>query len=294
MNKIYLYVAAIAATILSFFSCGGDYDNFVEPIQYTTAPSAVKNITSEALPGKIVLKWEAPSDSNYYFVKVTYYDHLTKKNKAQIASVYRDTITITNTRAKYGDYEFTFQTFNSKNEGGEISKVKARSGIAPIEETITPTKIKLTAAQLSTNAQEATEGPIANLLDGNSGTFFHTDWHNVVPPPHYMDVHLETPVTNFQIYFQNRNGSQACAKTVNVSISNNGVDWELLTTITAGLPSGSKGEYTSPVFRNEKPFTYLRWLVAETYNNTKYWNMAEFAMYDVKISVFDPESPNVQ
>lgn len=38
---------------------------------------------------------------------------------------------IDGTRARFGEYEFFFQTFNSNNEVGEVRSVRAVSGIAP-------------------------------------------------------------------------------------------------------------------------------------------------------------------
>lgn len=292
MKKIYLYTINVLLATLFFGSCSGDYDSFLDPVKYTGSPSSVSNITSEALPGQILLRWDVPTDSNYYFVRVKYYDHLKKQDVTKILSVYTDSLLISGTRAKYGDYDFTFQSFNAKNEGGEIKSIKARSGVAPIQETIETIKLNLTVDQLSSNAADSEEGQLSHLVDNNVATFFHTDWHGVVPPPHYLDVHLAEPISDFIVYFQNRQWSQACAKTVDIMISNDGDEWQTLTTINAGLPTGGAAEYTSQIFRAPISFTYLRWYVRETSDGTVYWNMAEFGLYKVIISTYDPEAGN--
>ena len=86
------------------------------------------------------------------------------------ASIYADSIEIPDTRKKFGEYQFSVQTVSPT---GDKSAVQTISKVSePALPTFVSTQIALTAADLSTNAQEPTEGPIANLLDGNTGTFF--------------------------------------------------------------------------------------------------------------------------
>ena len=74
---------------------------------------------------------------------------------------------------KYGDYTFTFQAFNDKNEAGAPMQVKAQSGLLPATVTYSKgDKINVTADMLSTDDQEPSEGPIKNLVDGNYNSFF--------------------------------------------------------------------------------------------------------------------------
>lgn len=289
MKQIFKYTLSLVTATLALVSCS-DYQAIEYPAVGTDHPSSITNVETSPLPGKIALKWDVPADSNYYFVKVSYFDHLTQKNIARVASVYKDTMEIPGTRAKFGEYEFKIQTFSRANIGGEIATVRGVSGIAPAIVTITKTKIPLTAGQLSTNAQEPTEGPIANLIDGNANTFFHTRWSSPqIDMPQYIQVNLNEPHQNFQFYYQNRNGSQVGAEILEVQISNDGQTWETLTKISSGLPSASKAEYTSEIFQPAHSFTYFRYNVLQTYGSKKYFNMAEFALYNVVINTYDPE-----
>lgn len=291
MKYIYKYLI-LSLILMKLNSCGGDYDSFLNEYQYEGTPSKVSNIIAESMPGAIKLKWEVPADSNYYFLQIKYYDHLTGENKAAIATAKTDELIIHNTLAKFGKYEFSFQTFNDRKEGSEVQLLEAFSGKAPKQENIQATKIKLKPENLSSNAQEPSEGPISNLLDGNGNTFFHTQWSggNARPPlPHYMDIKLDEPLTDFRFYYLNRNGSEAAPEHVDIFVSNDGEQWNKLTKITGGLPSGSRGEYTSEILHSETPFTYLRWSVTQVYGMKGYWNMAEFSLYDIKIEIIDPE-----
>ena len=51
--------------------------------------------------------------------------------------------------------------------------------------------VELTAENFSTNAQEGSEGPIANICDGDISTYFHSDWHGNVKENHYIEISLE-------------------------------------------------------------------------------------------------------
>ena len=63
------------------------------------------------------------------------------------------------TRARFGDYSFFFQTFNAAHQGSEVTEIKAKSGAAPSTTTEkSRTEMKIEADQLSTNAQEPSEG----------------------------------------------------------------------------------------------------------------------------------------
>lgn len=50
--------------------------------------------------------------------------------------------------------------------------------------------VELTADNFSTNAQESSEGPIANICDGDISTYFHSDWHGNVKENHYIEISL--------------------------------------------------------------------------------------------------------
>ena len=64
--------------------------------------------------------------------------------------------------------------------------------------------IALTAANLSTNAQERTEGPMRNIVDGNATTYFHSTWTDAVYDFHYIDVTLPEPMTALSFGYLSR------------------------------------------------------------------------------------------
>lgn len=284
-----------AWAMVCLVACDDNLETF-EVAGSTAAPVAIEpsTVKSEALPGQILLTWEAP-EGEYAYLQVKYYDPLQKKDIYKIASPGTTEMLIEDTRARFGDYVFYLQTFNAAHEGGEIKEVKAKSGAMPATLTeASRTKVAVTADQLSTNAQEPTEGPIKNLVDGNGGTFFHTRWSNPqIPLPHYIQIDFKEEHGDFAIYYQNRKDntwtSDGRPSFVELQISTDGENWETVGTLS-GLPSSHSSEYTSDFVMPGKKYTHFRFLVTATTGNTSYFNLAEFAFYDVVVDTYDPET----
>ncbi len=292
MKLRYTYLAAALLAVLAG-SCDDNLETF-EQTGPTGTPAAIETISSAALPGEIKLDWVAPA-GDFAYLQIKYYDPLQKKDVYKLASKGTTSMLIEDTRARFGDYEFSFQTFNGSHQGGAVKTIKAVSGAAPTTVTVVgKTKINIAADQLSTNAQEPTEGPIKNLVDGSSSTFFHTRWSSPqIDLPHWIQVNLKESHKVISIYYKNRGDNTWTTagrpSVVDLQISNNGEDWETVTTIT-GMPSSAGSEYTSDYVDAGKSFTYFRFLVTATTGNTKYFNLAQFIMYDVELEVYDPET----
>ncbi len=140
-------------------------------------------------------------------------------------------------------------------------------------------KIPLTSAMLSTNAQEPTEGAIANLLDNNLATFFHSAWSVSIAETHHIKVSLNAEKRRFVFTYNNRQHTNGKAKVIKILGSENGTNWFEITTINSGLPTDNGGEYTSAVIESPQPFKSLRFDVEQTQGGTKYFCMSEFAIF---------------
>lgn len=254
-------------------------------------PSEITDLTSESTPGRIVLRWNTPENGNIEYIQVNYYDPLLKKEAMRTASIHADSIEIPDTRKKYGEYKFTVRTVSPTGHMSNPQEISKTSEAAPATSVSTP--IVLTAADLSTNAQEPSEGPIANLLDGNTGTFFHTAWSVAIPAPHWMQVNLRQEITgSYRFYYAPRNNGNNKPVDFDLMGSTDGTDWFLLKNFTKdadGLPTTSTGTYNSSTFTVEKPFSQIRIVVNKTNNGSVFWTMSEFRFYSV--TVIDPETP---
>lgn len=257
-------------------------------------PSSISSLSTFDLPGQIGLTWEVPADSNYHYLKVSYFDHLLQKEVVRLASVYADTLIIPNTRAKYGEYAFTVQPYSITNTPGEIQSIKGLSGAAPMVKTITgKAALTTTIDQISTNSQEPSEGPIKNLLDKTPSTYFHSIWSlDDQPWPAWIQVDLGKEVDGFSFDYTNRQNGNGKPTEIEVYGSTDSENWILMETIASGLPTTSGSTYASasivPV--DDMKFRYVRLSVTKTNDNGGFFNMADLSLNEVFVTIVDPEA----
>ena len=107
---------------------------------------------------------------------------------------------------------------------------------------------------------------LANLVDGETSTYYHTQYGKAVGDVTYgqpVDITLPNPMRSVMFSYttrtQNGNGTPLLIK---LFISNDGNAWDELTTISSGLPNYVAGaSYTSKVFAAAQEFKYLRFSV---------------------------------
>lgn len=141
---------------------------------------------------------------------------------------------------------------------------------------------------LYTNAQEASEGPIADLIDGNNATFFHTRWSDNGASddgmPHSITIDLGgNTISAFGFNYVTRSGAaNDYPAEISVQGSNDGIEFEEIAYVT-GLPAGSGKSYSSEPIEAEQSYSFIRFEVTKTSTDRKgagadhdYWHMAEF------------------
>lgn len=125
-------------------------------------------------------------------------------------------------------------------------------------------EIKLEPSMLKTNAQEATEGFISNLVDGNIATYFHTSWSANIPAPHWVQVTLKEPVSVFAFTYVNRqaNGNASMGQlTIQAGMDEDSlVEIDVLNADEDGLPRGGAGVYDSKNYVLDNPVKVVRYL----------------------------------
>lgn len=141
---------------------------------------------------------------------------------------------------------------------------------------------------LYTNAQEAGEGPIENLLDNDPATYFHTRWSDSGASddglPHSITIDLGgNSISAFGFNYVTR-AAVANDYPVEMSVqgSNDGVDFEEIVYLT-GLPVGGNKSYASEPIECETSYSFLRFEVLKTStdrvaagNAHNYWHLADF------------------
>lgn len=136
------------------------------------------------------------------------------------------------------------------------------------------------------------------LLDGNTSTYFHSRYSGTaVNENHYLQVHLSEAVSLFRFHYTRRmdNNNNRPTRIV-VSGSNDGVNFKQLRVLTNAdatnpLPTAeNKNDYQSDIISTlGTPYTYIRFTVTATNNNTKFngypfFTMSEFGMESVTAS----------
>lgn len=292
-----LILLLLSATI--FAACSDDDKPAIQP-------SEITDLKVTPLPGQIQIDWTNVEPISYEYLEVKYFDHLTKKDVKVLASQYAKNMIIPNTRAKYGDYTFIFQPFSSTKTAGKVSEIKGKSGIAPKVITVVGSKkIELTAEQLFTDAQEPSEGPIKDLLDGNTGTYFHARWsHPQGPMPHYIVVDLGKKVSGLKFSYTTRNHSASGnhPKKIDVFVSNefDGETYDvsnlLKVTSLEELPNGAAQTFNSPDYYEnfDQAYRYLWIQVKETHGGTKYFALSELSVSEIELKIIDPEAPDAE
>lgn len=105
-----------------------------------------------------------------------------------------------------------FDGLTSGTLGLKIESISNAFEFDPVVYQISCSKqYPLTPDMLYSNAVEPSEGSLANLLDGDVDTYFHSAWSVSVAGTHYVMVTLPEPVTEFAFSYTNRSSNAAAA-----------------------------------------------------------------------------------
>lgn len=141
-------------------------------------------------------------------------------------------------------------------------------------------------SQLSSPFSDYQEGTdIGALIDNNTSTFWHSDWHNqTTGDVHWVDVALKEPVKGIvYLYMHRRNASNDHPTKVVISGSTNGTTWNEI--FTADLPYQGFSAVMSEPFAISEPVSHIRLTVTDCTGSSigfrKIWHAAEIQLYQV-------------
>ena len=143
-----------------------------------------------------------------------------------------------------------------------------------------------------TNAQEDSEGPIKNLVDGDTETHFHSEYSVNVGANHFINVDLgvNNKMSSFRFSYSTRKAENNFPRTIEVwGCNEREGTYEYITTVS-NLPVGNTSSvvtYMSDRITCGKEYAYLRFIV--TANNSgyteagghPYFHMSEFGLSKV-------------
>lgn len=123
-----------------------------------------------------------------------------------------------------------------------------------------------------------------NLLDGNTGTFFHSNYAGTKKPleDQWIRVTYPSGISTFTFSYNNRNLAGDKKAHIKTMVVEGSVDGETYTTIkeyTADLPSTAAGQFTSdPLGSANKVYKYLRFRVTSTYGGQDFYYLSELSV----------------
>ena len=137
------------------------------------------------------------------------------------------------------------------------------------------------------------EGVIAYLVDGNTGTYFHTDWGSYATDgtKDYIEVDLGegNSISEFCInYVTRHNAGTDFPTSITLLGSNDKSEYTEIATISEGLPVGQTKYYTSPILGNGNEYRYIRYQVNSTSRGDAtipYFHLAEFGISAVSATI---------
>lgn len=107
-------------------------------------------------------------------------------------------------------------------------------------------------------------GPVGNILDGDFGTHWHSQWQGDTPTlPHQIDIDMQEEQTITTIELARRNGNRDTKKVV-FYISSNGTDWTKISELE--YPNDSAVNSKVLMYQSPVKGRYLRLMVTESHN----------------------------
>ena len=187
--------------------------------------------------------------------------------------------------AKTVSYKVTYPGYNI------VKRIKVQDEIWTTPSVSGETvEVSLTADMLSTNKPSTSSSEsLANLLDSNPSTIFHSTWGNAnnatVNVNAYIQIALPEQLENIQLYYQCRPQTGYNPLVWEIYASNDANNWKLIRTldyIADGMPRGGRGqEYTSPTIALGGKYSYLRIVQTSGEYSKNHLALAELRVYNV-------------
>ena len=286
----------------------------IEKPEGSITPGTISNVrVDNSTPGHLVLRWDksVPEGTDLLYVRAEYHDPYYKKDMVRLGSAHGDSILIPNTYVAGGEYSFKLTPVSSTLSEGAPTTVAGTS--SPVEPVRTPSEkgeeLKLTLDDIATNAQEPNEGPIANAIDRNKDSFFHTLWSHGISEHHNFQFRLTKPCVGVVITINPRhNGANSLGdvpQEVLLFASKDGKDWTPLPgeysfpkpndqdqDVTLYRTDGgrSAGELSSQAIPLPEGTQYVRFDNVKNYKGSAFFNFSEIYVYEAIFKVYDREA----
>lgn len=284
----------LAAIVLPAFMAACSEDAGPAPVSLEQS-----TLSYEAGPGQVILRWNIPTDADYKYVRVNYTTPVGDRMRS--ASIYADSIQIDNLLNAYGPIDFHLTTVSKDGAEGNTVTIQAQADAAEKTISVTgSTQLTLDSEGLWTDAQETSEGPIANLVDGSTSSYFHMNWSNSPTAfPHYIVIDLGKEVNGVSFTYTCRNNAN-CNNPAEMEVyasatfdkeggfDETSANAELLASLT-GLPATQAASYSSSQYVVGNAFRYLWLKILSEVNGSNYVALSEITVNELATEIEDPE-----
>lgn len=304
-TKTLLFSLAVG---LMTISCDTNKNELSEP--QSAIPLEKVSAKSEG-PGQITISWAMSGkkeNSDCIGVMVSYFDPILNHKVLLGGKPEQGSVVASGLAECAGTIDFTVTSYSSTGSASAPMTTSAVSQHMAMTYTTKAWKdIPLSADQLSTNAQEESEGPIENLTDGDLGNYFHSDWHGWVDVNelHNIIIDLRNGVTaqDMILGYAPRPGKEGdSVKDARVSFSKDGNSWSAPISVTFDMPKESGVRVNCEYFSVPAGTRYIRLEPTSRYDGTdltsllgsgggdRYFHMAELWISRVtEYNEYDPE-----
>lgn len=285
MKKILVLI--IAAAAMALYGCKEE----LEPV----VPAEITNLQAEPMVGAIRLSWSNPEEGDFFYAQIQYVDPVTEELKKLNVSHFANEYQLDGLFSKNGAY--TFRVYSVSSTGTFSTNYAEASATAmrvpPVMTPTTPVAVPLTVDMLSSNATDPSEGSLAGLIDSNTDTYWHSNWHQPVAFPQYIQIELGEEVQGVKIGITNRNRTGYTINEAEILGSNDdGENWTLLGSIPAEtIPDIATAMYETPSLSlfptTGNTFSTIRFSVKSVVKD--FWCLSELELWKISYEVFDPE-----
>ncbi len=144
--------------------------------------------------------------------------------------------------------------------------------------------VPLTVDMIETFTQESIEGPKESLVDGDTGTYWHSAWSGGVEPlPHHIQINFSEPTElgGMNYTFRQPSGIGDRPNKFDIQVSDDGEEWTTVWTSQPDLPVEPVDEKQTLVFDQNYSSAYYRIRILETYVNNNWTHLSTIEVFKV-------------
>lgn len=262
-------------------------------------PPDLPEVATAARAGAVVLRWKWPAElAKVSHAEVKWFDHARGDTIRLAVTPPQDSVEVSDALARYGDYVFAISTVSVTGIAGAAKTARQKSDPA------TPRAVRehpvVIVGNLWTDSQETSEGPIGNLTDGDTRTYFHMSWTRPTPFPHYIVADLGAEMDSVRFRYTTRDHSNLdhpremdvlLSQEFDRSLSKVGQARvaKSLSVEADKLPQSAATSWTSPVIADGQKFRYLWLKIKSSVSGDNWVALSELSVSEVRYALYDPE-----